>query len=87
MRLNRFARFAWFVVAYNLAVILWGAYVRASVSGNGCGSHWPLCNGEVIPTAPQLKTLVEFSHRLTSGLSVVLLVGLAVWAWRAYPKG
>ncbi|HEX8178388.1 MAG TPA: COX15/CtaA family protein [Pyrinomonadaceae bacterium] len=86
MRLNRFARFAWFVVAYNLAVIVWGAYVRASVSGNGCGSHWPLCNGEVIPTAPQLKTLVEFSHRLTSGLSVVLLVGLAVWAWRAYPK-
>ena len=86
-RRTRFAAYACGVVAYNLAVILWGAYVRASVSGNGCGSHWPLCNGEVIPAAPQLKTLIEFTHRLTSGLSVVLLVVLAVWAWRVYPKG
>ena len=84
---RRFAAYAWGVLAYNLAVILWGAYVRASVSGNGCGSHWPLCNGEVIPTAPQLQTRIEFAHRLTSGLSVVLLVGLAVWAWRAFPRG
>jgi len=84
---RRFAAYAWGVLAYNLAVILWGAYVRASVSGNGCGSHWPLCNGEVIPTAPQLKTLIEFAHRLTSGLSVVLLIVLVVWAWRAYPRG
>ncbi|HYX40239.1 MAG TPA: COX15/CtaA family protein, partial [Pyrinomonadaceae bacterium] len=59
---RRFAVYAWGVLAYNLAVILWGAYVRASVSGKGCGSHWPLCNGEVIPTAPQLKTLIEFAH-------------------------
>ncbi len=87
LQLTRFAKFAWSVLAYNLAVIVWGAYVRASVSGNGCGSHWPLCNGEFIPTAPQLKTLIEFSHRLTSGLSVVLLVVLVVWAWRAYPTG
>lgn len=87
MKRTRFATYAWVVLAYNLAVIVWGAFVRASVSGNGCGSHWPLCNGEFIPTAPQLKTLIEFSHRLTSGLSVVLLVGLAVWAWRAYPRG
>jgi heme A synthase len=86
MRRRRFARFAWGVLAYNLAVILWGAYVRASVSGNGCGSHWPLCNGEFIPATPQLKTLIEFTHRLTSGLSVVLLVILAIWAWRTYPK-
>jgi heme A synthase len=84
---RRFTIYAWSVLAYNLAVILWGAYVRASVSGNGCGSHWPLCNGEIIPTAPQLKTLIEFAHRLTSGLSVVLLLVLVVWAWRAYPRG
>ena len=87
MRLSRFATFAWFVVAYNLCVILWGAYVRASVSGNGCGSHWPLCNGQFVPATGQLKTLVEFTHRLTSGLSVVLLVVLVVWAIRAYPRG
>src|SRR6476619_2096132 len=80
------ARFAWGVLAYNLAVILWGAYVRASGSGAGCGSHWPLCNGEVIPRAAPIQTLVEFAHRMTSGLALVLVSGLIVWAFRAYPR-
>src|SRR5690606_8937667 len=44
---TRLAAFAWGTLAYNLAVIVWGAYVRATGSGAGCGSHWPLCNGEV----------------------------------------
>src|SRR6187455_639535 len=60
----RLARFAWLLLAYNIAVILWGAYVRASGSGAGCGSHWPLCNGEVFPRQPATATLIEFSHRL-----------------------
>ena len=87
MRLNRFATFAWGVVAYNLAVILWGAFVRASGSGAGCGAHWPLCNGEVIPQAAQSKTLIELTHRLMSGLALALVVALAVWAFRAYRRG
>ena len=45
--MRRFAKYAWGVLAYNLVVILWGAFVRATGSGAGCGSHWPLCNGEV----------------------------------------
>src|SRR5689334_1905422 len=64
------SRFAWFVVAYNVAVVVWGAYVRATGSGAGCGSHWPLCNGEFLPSAPQTKTAIEFTHRVTSGLSL-----------------
>ena len=87
MRLSRFARFAWAVLAYNVAVILWGAFVRASGSGAGCGAHWPMCNGEVIPRAPRLGTIIEFSHRLTSGLALVLVFGLAVWAMRVEPRG
>jgi heme A synthase len=87
MKQNRFAKYAWSVLAYNLLIILWGAYVRASGSGAGCGSHWPLCNGEVIPRAPQIETLVEFAHRASSGVSLLLVVGLFVWAFRAYPKG
>ncbi len=87
MKLSRFAIYSWVVLTYNLAVILWGAYVRASGSGAGCGSHWPLCNGEVIPRAPRIETLIELAHRLTSGLSLILIVVLAVWAFRAYPKG
>ncbi len=87
MRLSRFARFAWGVLIYNIGVILWGAYVRASGSGAGCGSHWPLCNGQVIPRAPQLETLIEFSHRATSGLGLLLVVGLFFWSRRAYSRG
>ena len=76
------------MVAFNLAVILWGAYVRATGSGAGCGSHWPLCNGEVLPAAARGgKTFVEFAHRTTSGLAFLLVVGLAVWVFRAFPKG
>jgi heme A synthase len=81
-----FGRYAWAVLGYNLLVILWGAYVRASGSGAGCGSHWPLCNGEVVPRTPTMETIVEFSHRLTSGLALLLVVGLAIWAFRAYER-
>lgn len=87
MKSDRFARFAWIVVAYNVVVVLWGAFVRATGSGAGCGSHWPLCNGVVMPQSPQLATLIEFGHRLTSGLSILLIAVLAVWAFRVYPKG
>lgn len=86
MNLPRFARYAWGVLAYNIVVILWGAFVRATGSGAGCGSHWPLCNGQVVPRAPQVETLIEFSHRLTSGLAFLLVIALLVWAFRAYPK-
>ena len=84
---NNFAKYVCLVLFYNLAVIAWGAYVRASGSGAGCGSHWPLCNGEVIPRAPTVQTLIEYSHRLTSGLALLLVVGLVIWAFRAYERG
>jgi heme A synthase len=83
---SRFAKYAWFVLAFNLFVILLGAYVRASSSGAGCGSHWPLCNGEVIPRSGAMKTLIEFSHRLTSGLALILVVVLLVWAFRTFAR-
>jgi heme a synthase len=84
---RRFASYAWFVTALTLAVILWGAFVRASRSGDGCGAHWPLCNGTVVPDASQAKTLVEFAHRATSGLAFLLVVGLCIWALRAFRRG
>src|SRR3954469_207133 len=84
---RRFAAWAWFLTALPLAVILGGAFVRASKSGDGCGAHWPLCNGSVVPDASQAKTLVEFAHRLTSGLDFLLVVVLCVWAFRAFRHG
>ena len=87
MQSRRFAAFAWGVLAYNVLVIVWGAYVRATGSGAGCGSHWPLCNGEVLPRAPQLETIIEFSHRMTSGIALLAVAALVPLAWRAFPRG
>jgi heme a synthase len=84
---NRLARFAWIVVAWNLAVIGWGAYVRASGSGAGCGQHWPLCNGEIVPRAPAIATIVELTHRVTSGLALLGLLALVIAVWRSRPAG
>jgi heme A synthase len=83
----RLARTAWGVLAWNLAVVLWGAWVRISGSGAGCGSHWPLCDGEVIPRAPSIAKLIEFTHRATSGLALLAVVGLAIAVFRARPAG
>jgi heme A synthase len=87
MKLNKFTKYAWFVLVYNLIVIVWGVFLRASKSGDGCGEHWLTCNGEIIPAAPQLKTVIEFSHRLMSGLAMIVVLILFIWAFRAFKKG
>ena len=76
MKARNLASLALGQLVYLLAVILFGAYVRATGSGAGCGSHWPLCNGEMIPTAPQIKTIIEFSHRISSGLTLPFALAL-----------
>lgn len=83
---RQYAHFAWAVLAFTLSVVLWGAYVRATGAGAGCGNHWPLCNGEVLPRSPGAKTLIEFTHRLTSGLDGILIALLFIGAWRAFPR-
>jgi heme A synthase len=76
----RFHEYAWGLLAYSVAVVLLGAFVRASKSGDGCGSHWPLCNGRVLPRTEHAATLIEFTHRLTSGVALLLVVALLAWA-------
>jgi heme A synthase len=85
--MTRFARFAWALLVYDVGVVAWGAYVRATGSGAGCGRHWPLCNGEIVPRAPRVETLVELSHRVSSGAALVLTVILLAWSLLAYPRG
>lgn len=68
-------RLAWIALVANCVVILQGAVVRITGSGAGCGSHWPTCNGAVVPLNPTLETGIEFSHRLLS--FGVLVIG--VW--------
>jgi heme A synthase len=73
------------VLGFNLAVVLWGAFVRATGAGAGCGKHWPLCNGEMLPRSPRLDTIIEFTHRATSGIDLALVGLLLFWAFRAFP--
>lgn len=83
---QNFTRFAWFTLAFLILVILWGAFVRATGSGAGCGSHWPLCNGVVVPRGVRTETMIEFAHRVSSALSGLFVLLLFIWAFRLYPK-
>lgn len=85
--MTAFTRFAGGVLGYNLLVVAWGALVRATGSGAGCGKHWPTCNGELVPRSPRIETVIEFTHRATSGIALALVIALAVWAFRAFPRG
>lgn len=84
---RHFTVYAWAVLGYILLVILWGAFVRATGSGAGCGSHWPTCNGVVIPREPAVETMIEFFHRITSAVSGIMVLGMLAWAFYLFPKG
>jgi heme a synthase len=81
-----FARFAAFVLAFLLFVIVFGAWVRITGSGAGCGDHWPTCHGELVPRAPNVQTLIEYTHRITSGTLGLFALALPVWAFRIFPR-
>ena len=80
------ARFAWLTLGCFILVVLWGAVVRATGSGAGCGANWPLCNGDFFPHHPRLATIIEFTHRSTSGLCVALDLTLIAWTFRVTPR-
>ncbi len=79
-KLSRFAKYAWFALAFNVLVIIWGVFLRASKSGDGCGEHWLTCNGELIPSAPAFKTVIEYSHRMTTAIDGLIMLGLVIFA-------
>lgn len=71
---KKWARILFYFWIYTLLVILWGAWVRISHSGNGCGDHWPLCEGAFIPTQGNHKTWTEYFHRLMSGTYGLIVI-------------
>ncbi len=81
---SRFSTFAWIFLAYMIAVVMFGAWVRITGSGAGCGDHWPTCRGEIVPLAPSIATIIEYTHRVTSGLVGILALALLVWAYKRY---
>jgi heme a synthase len=82
-----FGRAAWGVLAYNVLVVLWGALVRATGSGAGCGGHWPLCNGDVVPSLATTATVIEYTHRAMVAVAFVAVFGLWLWSFMAFPRG
>lgn len=84
--MNRLVRYAWFVLLFNVGVILLGALVRATGSGAGCGESWPTCHGELLPELSG-DTAIEFTHRAASGLALVLVLALVLWVRRLVPQG
>ena len=87
-RTNRaLAAYAAAVLGFMILVILWGAVVRATGSGAGCGDRWPLCNGDFFPHHPRIATIIEFTHRSMSGICTVLVAALISWTFVARPRG
>jgi len=86
MKHERLRAYAWTTLAVTLGVILWGAYVRVSGSGAGCGKEWPICKGKLIPSMSSLETLVEYLHRASSGVITVMVLLLLVWTLSALPR-
>lgn len=69
-----------------IIVLLQGALVTKTESGQGCGESWPLCHGEVIPdTINTLETIIEYSHRFVSGILGIMVIFLSIWMWRKFP--
>ena len=85
--MSSIVRFAWATLCFNVAVVLWGAFVRATGSGAGCGNQWPGCGGTVLGTSVKAQTIVEFTHRMTSVVALLMVTILVLWCWRTTSKG
>ena len=77
---RRFTRLAWTAATFTYLLIILGAIVRITGSGLGCGEHWPLCNGKLLPPL-DLPTMIEYGHRLAAAAVSGLVTALAAYAW------
>ena len=71
---------AYLTATFAYALIVLGAVVRITESGLGCGDHWPLCNGRLVPAFTDHHVVIEYAHRIAAlGLFALILtlVGVA----------
>jgi cytochrome c oxidase assembly protein subunit 15 len=86
-KVSSVALFAWVTLCFNVAVVLWGTFVRATGSGAGCGNKWPSCGSSLLGTSAKAQTIIEFTHRMSSGVALLMVAILMLWCWRATSKG
>lgn len=68
-----------------IVVLIQGVLVTQTGSGDACGAEWPLCLGQVFPESPTVQTLIEYTHRVVSGLLGIMVIILAIWSWKKIP--
>src|SRR5690554_1610317 len=69
-----------------ILVVLAGAVVTKTGSGDGCGPNWPLCHGQLFPSEPTLETIIEYTHRLVTGVVGILVLIFSIWSGIKYRK-
>jgi cytochrome c oxidase assembly protein subunit 15 len=83
-KLKKVNQYSWALVGYTFFVILWGAFVKISHSGDGCGKSWPLCQDNWIPTENSTPMWIEFTHRITSGVFGVFVFILVFYIFKNF---
>lgn len=68
----------------SLFIFLWGAWLRFSFSGDGCGTDWPLCNSKIIPATTE--AWMEWIHRLSSSGFSILILCIVFYSFLCFPK-
>ncbi len=86
-RHSTYSKWIMALIVYSLFVFLWGAWVRISGSGDGCGEHWPFCHGELIPSSYAVKVWIENFHRISTKIYGFFVIGLVILAFRWTTKG
>jgi heme A synthase len=76
------ARLGWVCLTLAFGQVVFGAIVRITGSGMGCGDHWPKCQGEWIPPLDRVDLIIEVTHRYIAATLAVAIVLLVVSAWR-----
>ncbi len=84
-----FAPLALTTALLTIGLIVFGAVVRVTDSGLGCGNHWPLCNGTIFPPLDNLTAWIEWLHRLFAlliGIFGLITLILAIIGYRKHNR-
>lgn len=80
--MNALRKLSYAALALSVVHIVFGAIVRISGSGFGCGDDWPKCEGAWFPPLDRPDLIIEYLHRVLASVLSLVIVGLLVMAWR-----